>query len=104
MALRLVKIQSQISTITSSRLIVGRYLATGGMALAAAKNNQKMDPIKQLFLDKLKEYNQKKKTAAGGLVDVTAEQQKAMADEFQRIKNRFGGGDLTEFPKFDFQK
>ncbi|EDV21308.1 expressed hypothetical protein [Trichoplax adhaerens] len=74
------------------------------MVLGSNKNAQKIDPIKQLFIEKLKEYNQKKKTAGGGFVDVTSEEERRMADELVRIQNRFGGGNLTEFPKFEFEK
>ncbi|KAF4531723.1 hypothetical protein B566_EDAN008936 [Ephemera danica] len=63
------------------------------------------DPIQQLFVDKVREYGQKSKSAGGKLVDASPEIQKEMASELDRIAKQYGGGkgvDMTQFPSFKF--
>ncbi|KAI1285387.1 hypothetical protein HDE_12021 [Halotydeus destructor] len=54
------------------------------------------DPIQKLFLDKLKDYNQKAASTADGLVDATDATKKALAEEFQRVKRNHGINDGEE--------
>ena len=90
-----------------SRLVsptTGSFMATCrrsiGMTAVLAKNNT--DPIQKLFVEKLQEYKKKSKASGGELVDFTPEKKARVEVERQQIKNRFGEGNLEEFPKFDF--
>ncbi|XP_063972946.1 ATP synthase-coupling factor 6, mitochondrial-like [Diachasmimorpha longicaudata] len=61
------------------------------------------DPIQQLFLDKIREY--KSKSSGGKMVDPTAETQREMKSELDRLATQYGGGpgvDMTKFPTFKF--
>jgi len=66
-----------------------------------AKLDKNADPIQRIFLDKLQAYKQKSKD--GKLVDVTPEMEANIEREVTQIKKRFGGGNLEEFPKFQFE-
>uniref|UniRef100_A0A646QIQ0 ATP synthase-coupling factor 6, mitochondrial n=1 Tax=Hemiscolopendra marginata TaxID=943146 RepID=A0A646QIQ0_9MYRI len=64
------------------------------------------DPIQKLFVEKIREYNQKSKAAGGKLVEATPESEKSLKDELEKIERQFGGGpgvDLTQFPTFTFK-
>ncbi|MPC38462.1 ATP synthase-coupling factor 6, mitochondrial-like [Portunus trituberculatus] len=64
------------------------------------------DPIQQLFVDKIHEYNQKSKTAGGKLVDATPAIEKQMQQELDKVARQYGGGegvDMTKFPNFKFE-
>merc|ERR1711915_606398 len=62
------------------------------------------DPIQKLFLDKIKEYNTKSKSAEGGLVECTADARKSLNDELDKISKMFGatGPDFMTLPTFNF--
>uniref|UniRef100_A0A8C1CIL9 ATP synthase peripheral stalk subunit F6, mitochondrial n=1 Tax=Cyprinus carpio TaxID=7962 RepID=A0A8C1CIL9_CYPCA len=60
-----------------------------------------MDPIQKLFLDSICAYSTKT-GAAGGLVDVGPEYQKALAEEITKLQWLYSGGDLSSFPEFKF--
>jgi len=65
------------------------------------------DPIQKLFLDKLHEYNQKAGSTSDGLVGADAKTQKALQDEFKRVKNNYGivdGEEAKITAKFDESK
>ena len=59
------------------------------------------DPVQQLFLDKLKEYNDKDKT--GKAPDMAPELAKELKDELDRLSRVYGGGNMKEFPTFKFE-
>ena len=40
--------------------------------------------------------------SGGKLPDMTPEIERQFTDEMERTKRIFGGGDMTEFPKFNF--
>ncbi|CAF0842319.1 unnamed protein product [Brachionus calyciflorus] len=63
---------------------------------------QKADPIQELFLNKIKEYYQKKSASKTGLVDSSPETQKALKDEIEKINKQYGASATTEFPTFNF--
>jgi len=44
------------------------------------------DPIQKLFLDKIREYGQKSKSAPLGLVDADAKTQQALKEDLERLK------------------
>jgi hypothetical protein len=65
-------------------------------ALSRAKTSE--DPIKALFLQKLKEFKSK------GNIPMSQETQKEYNDEMSRLKRIYGAdkNDLSEFPTFKF--
>uniref|UniRef100_A0A8B9KQ20 ATP synthase peripheral stalk subunit F6, mitochondrial n=1 Tax=Astyanax mexicanus TaxID=7994 RepID=A0A8B9KQ20_ASTMX len=60
-----------------------------------------LDPIKRLFLDKIREYSTKSK-AHDGLVDAGPEYEKEFSEELAKLQRLYGNGDLTAFPEFEF--
>merc|ERR1712115_15415 len=74
------------------RTCARRNLATSYMAAAAAA-----DPIQQLFVDKVRDYANKKKSAGGKLVDATAE-----TDAIAKQYGGEAGADMTKFPDVKF--
>merc|ERR1712018_624739 len=82
------------------RTCARRNLATSYAAAAAAA-----DPIQQLFVDKVRDYANKKKSAGGKLVDANAETDAQMKKELERVARQFGGEggtDMTKFPDVKF--
>lgn len=66
---------------------------------------QKLDPIQQLFVDKIREYTQKSKSKNEMFVDADASITKEYKDELQKAAIQYGGSkdaNMAEFPKFDF--
>ncbi|XP_022913321.1 ATP synthase-coupling factor 6, mitochondrial [Onthophagus taurus] len=64
------------------------------------------DPIQQLFVDKLREYNQK---SGGGknLVEPSPAIEKELKSELEKASKQYGGGpgvDMTKFPTFTFKE
>jgi len=55
-----------------------------------------VDPVKKLFMDKLNEIKKGKK------IPVTAETEKRLQDEQERLRRVFGGDNLEEFPKIEY--
>jgi len=68
-----------------------------------AKTNG-MSPIQKLYLDKIKEYSKKSKAIGGKLVDPDSTTEKEIESESSRLNKMFGGGDLTQFPTFEFKE
>ncbi|KAH7642349.1 ATP synthesis coupled proton transport [Dermatophagoides farinae] len=48
------------------------------------------DPIQKLFVDKIKEYSNKAKSAPGGLVDSSPEVVKKLKEDMERVANAYG--------------
>ena len=63
-----------------------------------------MDPVQKLFLIKIRDYQAKAKKAPGKLVDATPEVEAHVASEREKLNRLYGGGNLSEFPKFEFPK
>ncbi|XP_052803801.1 ATP synthase-coupling factor 6, mitochondrial-like [Mya arenaria] len=61
------------------------------------------EPIQQLFVQKIKEFDQKKK-AAGGKMQLSAEAEASLKSELARLEAQFqaAGKDMTAFPSFSF--
>ena len=72
-----------------------------GAALGAQPKPQ-VDPIQELFLEKLKEF--KAKSKGGKIPDLDSLTEKQHADDLERLKRIYGGGDLSKFPKFSFEE
>ncbi|CAL8284147.1 ATP synthase peripheral stalk subunit F6, mitochondrial [Gadus morhua] len=62
-----------------------------------------LDPVQKLFVDKIRDYRTKSKSAAGGVVDGGAAYEKSMSEEMTKLQRLYGGGDLAKFPDFKFQ-
>ena len=71
-------------------------------AILSSKKN--LDPIQELFLNKLSEY--KTKSKGGKLVDAGKEVEAKIEKEVSQLQRRYGGNAkaLEEFPKFNFSQ
>ncbi|KAK7165896.1 hypothetical protein R3I93_005851 [Phoxinus phoxinus] len=63
----------------------------------------RLDPVKRLFIDKIREYSTKSQ-ASGGLVDAGPEYEKVFNEELTKLQRLYGGGDLSKFPEFKFSE
>ncbi|XP_026109537.1 ATP synthase peripheral stalk subunit F6, mitochondrial [Carassius auratus] len=72
-----------------------------GLSAVVFNKARDLDPVQKLFLDKIREYNVKSKTA-GGVVEAGPAYQKNLTEEMTKLQRLFGGGDLTKFPQFNF--
>ncbi|CAL9698539.1 unnamed protein product [Knipowitschia caucasica] len=72
-----------------------------GLSAVVFNKAKAMDPVQQLFLDKIRDYNTKSK-ATGGLVDAGPSFQKSMTEEVSKLQRLYGGGDFNKFPDFKF--
>ncbi|XP_071453783.1 ATP synthase-coupling factor 6, mitochondrial [Hetaerina americana] len=64
------------------------------------------DPIQQLFLDKVREYGKKSKSAGGNLVEPSPDIERELKSELAKVTMQYGGAageDMTKFPDFKFQ-
>ncbi|XP_055613281.1 ATP synthase-coupling factor 6, mitochondrial [Uranotaenia lowii] len=65
------------------------------------------DPIQQLFVNKLKEYATKSKGAGGKMVDASANIERELKQELDKLAKVYGGEggvDMTAFPSFKFEE
>ena len=60
------------------------------IAVRSLASGQALDPIQKLFVDKIKEYSVKSKSAPSGLVDSGPEVTKKLEDELARVANVYG--------------
>ncbi|KAL3314715.1 Atp5jp [Cichlidogyrus casuarinus] len=76
-------------------------LRLGAARFASAQSN---DPIQRAFLEKLRDYAQKSKTAEMGLVDAKPEDVKSLQEQLAKLDAAFEakGQDMTKFPTFSF--
>lgn len=74
----------------------------GISAIVAQKASGTIDPIQQLFLDKVRDYA--KKSKPGELVDASPDTMKSLADDLDKITKAYGAdtADFTQFPTFNF--
>jgi len=86
--------------LTGTKLVTRNLGVTAVCSQAATAS----DPIQKLFVDKIRDYAQKSKSTGGKLVDASAETEKSLSDELEKITRQFGvkGGDATKFPTFAF--
>ncbi|KAH9368152.1 hypothetical protein HPB48_018815 [Haemaphysalis longicornis] len=73
--------------------------------VSAVLMQKSLDPIQQLFVDKIREYSQKSKSKNEMFVDADASITKEYKDELQKAAMQYGGSkdaNMAEFPKFDF--
>ncbi|CAF0780469.1 unnamed protein product [Rotaria sordida] len=86
-------------------LIVARHLSLS-TSLAQQPKQQATDPVQQLFINKIREYNEKRKQTKDGLVDATPEVRKSLEDTLNKLKHAYGAEseDLLSVPKLDFKE
>uniref|UniRef100_A0A9J8A6S2 ATP synthase-coupling factor 6, mitochondrial n=1 Tax=Cyprinus carpio carpio TaxID=630221 RepID=A0A9J8A6S2_CYPCA len=72
-----------------------------GLSAVVFNKARDLDPVQKLFLDKIREYNAKSKTA-GGVFEAGPAYQKNLTEEMTKLQRLYGGGDLTKFPQFKF--
>ncbi|XP_066517521.1 ATP synthase-coupling factor 6, mitochondrial [Hoplias malabaricus] len=72
-----------------------------GISAVLFNRAKELDPVQKLFVDKIREYTSKSKSA-GGVVDAGPTYQKNMTEEINKLQRLYGGGDLTKFPDFKF--
>uniref|UniRef100_A0A3Q4GQM6 ATP synthase peripheral stalk subunit F6, mitochondrial n=2 Tax=Neolamprologus brichardi TaxID=32507 RepID=A0A3Q4GQM6_NEOBR len=72
-----------------------------GISAVLFQRAKELDPVQKLFLDKIRDYNSKAKTA-GGIVDAGPAYQKNLGEEVIKLQRLYGGGDLNKFPEFKF--
>ncbi|KAJ8004243.1 hypothetical protein DPEC_G00156790 [Dallia pectoralis] len=91
----------QFSTLLRSTvsLTLRRNVGLSAVLFNRAKN---LDPIQQLFLDKISDYTTKSKAVPGGIVDAGSSYKKDVAEEIAKLQRLYGTGDLTKFPEFKF--
>jgi F-type H+-transporting ATPase subunit 6 len=90
---------------SSFGLVVARHLSLT-TSLAQQPKQQATDPIQQLFVNKIREYNEKRKQTTDGLVDATPEVRKSLETTLHKLKNAFGAEseDLLSVPKLNFKE
>uniref|UniRef100_A0A915K9T9 ATP synthase-coupling factor 6, mitochondrial n=1 Tax=Romanomermis culicivorax TaxID=13658 RepID=A0A915K9T9_ROMCU len=74
-----------------SRIVCSAVKRCLNLSPALAQQMKVKDPIQQLFLDKIREYDSKlkSKTDKDSLVDASVEQEKAYKEELDRISKEF---------------
>ncbi|XP_038065813.1 ATP synthase-coupling factor 6, mitochondrial-like [Patiria miniata] len=82
-------------------LVLRRNIAMSTVVMA---NDKSMTPVQKLYLDKIKEYAKKSKALGGKLVDPDPVIEKDLDTEASRLNKLYGGGDLTQFPTFEFKE
>ncbi|CAF3333096.1 unnamed protein product [Rotaria socialis] len=85
-------------------LIVARHLSLS--APLAQSKQQATDPIQQLFVNKIRDYYDKRKQTKDGLVDATPDVRKSLEDTLNKLKHSFGAEteDLLSVPKLEFKE
>jgi len=77
-----------------------------GVASVLAQKGTATDAIQKLFIQMVKEYDQKSKAAQGKLVDPNPQIEKELKSELERVAKIYGGQagtDMTKFPTFNFK-
>merc|ERR1711860_395 len=99
------KMLSCSSRVASVAVKANRMVSVRHLGAAAPAAQKASDPIQQLFVDKVREYAQKKTKAGGKLVDATPKVEADLQKELDKVSAQFGGGkgvDMTKFPQFKF--
>nr|AGC52710.1 mitochondrial ATPase [Spirometra erinaceieuropaei] len=93
-----------IRSVVFARILSQSSLCAVAKANVAALNAA--DPIQRAFVEKLREYQQKAKTANLGLVDANETQIKNLRDTMDKLDHIFNakGVDMTQFPSFSFDE
>ncbi|XP_010975694.1 ATP synthase-coupling factor 6, mitochondrial [Camelus dromedarius] len=73
------------------------------IGVTAVAFNKELDPVQKLFVDKIREYRNKRQTSAGP-VDTGAEYQQELDRELFKLKQMYGKADMNTFPNFTFEE
>eukprot|EP00088_Acartia_fossae_P011832 TRINITY_DN16021_c0_g1_i1.p1 TRINITY_DN16021_c0_g1~~TRINITY_DN16021_c0_g1_i1.p1 ORF type:complete len:114 (-),score=51.81 TRINITY_DN16021_c0_g1_i1:109-411(-) len=87
-------------SLRQSTVMLRRCFSVNTPAAAAAA-----DPIQNLFVEKIREYGDKKAKAGGKLVDANKATEADLQAELDKVAKSYGGGagvDMTSFPEFKF--
>merc|ERR1712227_1099104 len=87
-------------SLRQSSFFIRRCFSVNTPAAAAAA-----DPIQNLFVEKIREYGDKKSKAGGKLVEASKATEAELASELDKVAKSYGGGagvDMTAFPDFKF--
>uniref|UniRef100_A0A6G1SB37 ATP synthase-coupling factor 6, mitochondrial n=1 Tax=Aceria tosichella TaxID=561515 RepID=A0A6G1SB37_9ACAR len=87
--------------LVSARRIPSVLKRNFGVCVPAAQKAS--DPIQQLFVDKIREYTQK--SSGGKMVEPTAEIQKELTSELERVSKMYGfksEAEVKELPPMKF--
>merc|ERR1712098_718186 len=82
-------------------------LARRGLSVNAPACTAVSDPIQGLFVDKIREYGDKKSKAGGKMVDATPATEAELQNELDKVAKAYGGGagvDMSSFPEFKFDE
>ncbi|EUB56962.1 hypothetical protein ECG_07728 [Echinococcus granulosus] len=87
-----------MSALRCSRLLASRAFSITQRATFATQ--PVADPIQRAFVEKLREYQGKSKTAEMGLVEASQAQIKSLKDSLEKLDKVFNakGVDMTQFP------
>jgi hypothetical protein len=87
-------------SLRQSAVVLRRCFSVNTPAAAAAA-----DPIQSLFVDKIREYGDKKSKSGGKLVEATKATEADLQAELDKVAKSYGGGagvDMTAFPDLKF--
>ncbi|XP_029926119.1 cell wall protein DAN4-like [Myripristis murdjan] len=73
----------------------------GGTQTEALGTHEGLDPVQLLFLEKIREYNNKRRLCDGA-VEAGPDFEKRLSEETAKLQRLYGGGDLSSFPQFTF--
>lgn len=88
-----------------ARETLNNQLSTTKLIFKAASGP--IDPIQQLYADKVVQYGSKKKETAAIFVDGTQKDEESLKEELDKIAQTFGGGkgiDMVSFPSLRFKE
>ncbi|XP_069394803.1 A-kinase anchor protein 200-like isoform X2 [Paralichthys olivaceus] len=69
--------------------------------VVGANTSDELDPVQRLFLEKIREYNNLRRSS-GGPVAVDSDYERHLSEETAKLQRLHGGGDLSSFPQFTF--
>ncbi|CAH1796469.1 unnamed protein product [Owenia fusiformis] len=77
----------------------------GVSAVVTQKAQANLDPIQQLFLEKVRDYSKQSKAAGGKLVGASPDVEKQLDEQLAKIDRVYNakGQDMTKFPALNFQ-
>ncbi|CAB1430850.1 unnamed protein product [Pleuronectes platessa] len=85
-------VPGQIAGVTEAQVhqeVVGANISDG------------LDPVQRLFLEKIREYNNLRRSS-GGPVEEESDYERHLSEETAKLQRLYGGGDLSSFPQFTF--
>ena len=97
-------LSKSVHFLKANQTVIRRSLSTSLPAVQKAS-----DPIQQLFVDKVREYADKKKSLGGSgkLVDATPKMESDLQAELTKVAKQYGatgGTDMTKFPDIKFEE